>query len=340
MLRPPSMRCRGDAAEMPGLSSGGFGTSPRQVCKSGRVDKNACSLSWLSGMKFVHLFRYRFLTPAAAVCLLCVMLFALSCHKTDSHASEPRYVVLSPEIAEIIAVIEGTDNVIGITEECTWPESYANKQVVGKFGTLNRELIISLKPSLVFASSLEQQSIASELAKLGIKVISVYPQTIEEMLSGIITVGEALGKRERAVFVADSLRAELDGIRNNAIPEHRRKVYLEIYREPLMSVSDRSFVGELIELAGGDNIFDELERDYCRISSEDVIQAKPDIIICYSQDTASNIAKRMGWKDIPAVRSGRIYFEQDINPDWLLRAGPRVILGAGRLQEIFREATL
>jgi iron complex transport system substrate-binding protein len=289
-------------------------------------------------MKRSTLVRRSYLKTATAVCLLLILTLFVSCHKADAPNPDNRYVILSPELAEIIAVLEGTDNVVGITEECTWPEAYAGKTVVGKFGSLDKEKIIALKPSLVFASSLEQQAIASELAKLGIKVVSVYPQTIQEMLSGIITVGEALGKRERAVFVADSLRAELEHIRTNATPEHRRKVYLEIYREPLMSVSDKSFVGELIELAGGDNIFDELERDYCRISSEDVIRARPDLMICYSQDSAENISKRMGWKDIPAVRNGRIYFEGDLNPDWLLRAGPRVILGARRLQEIFREA--
>ena len=102
-----------------------------------------------------------------------------------------------------------------------------------------------------------------------------------------------------------------------------------------MSVSDQSFVGELIELAGGDNIFTELERDYSRIKAEDVIRAAPDIIICYSQDSVDNIKKRMGWQNIPAVQNNRIYFEKDLNPDWILRAGPRCILGARRLQEIF-----
>jgi iron complex transport system substrate-binding protein len=106
-----------------------------------------------------------------------------------------------------------------------------------------------------------------------------------------------------------------------------------------MSVSDKSFVGELIELAGGDNIFNKLERDYCRISPEKVIRGNPDIMICFSQDSRENIVKRMGWKDISAIKNNRIYFEDDINPDWLLRAGPRCISGAKRLQEIMYGST-
>ncbi|MFO7660632.1 MAG: helical backbone metal receptor [Candidatus Cloacimonadaceae bacterium] len=281
---------------------------------------------------------FRIVRIAATGLLLTVilmMLFLAACTKESSAADETRYVVLSPELAEIIAVLEGTENIVGITEECTFPPSLAGKTIVGKFGTLNKEKIISLKPSIVFATSLEQQAIAAELSKLGITVFSVYPKSVSEMLEGIVSVGKAIDKEARAVFVADSLKAELEQISKNIVNEKKPKVYLEIYREPLMSVSDQSFVGELIELAGGDNIFTTLERDYSRVKAEDVIKANPEIIICYSQDSADNIRKRMGWKDIPAVKNNRIYYEKDINPDWILRAGPRCVQGARRLQELF-----
>jgi len=265
--------------------------------------------------------------------IMALLLFP-ACKTSLSKNEAKRYVVLSPELAEIISVIEGTDNIIGVTEECNFPPELQSKAIVGKFGTLNREKILTLKPSIVFASSLEQQAIASELTKLGIKVVTVYPKTISEMLEGIITVGKAIGKEDRAGVVADSLSKSLDSVRNMTTGKPRPKVYLEIYREPPMSVSDKSFVGELIELAGGDNIFTELERDYSRIKAEDVIKANPDIMICYSQDSLENIRKRMGWQNIPAVKNNRIYFEKDINPDWILRAGPRCLLGAKRLQEL------
>lgn len=279
----------------------------------------------------------RFAYSIALLLLFLVLAGVSSCQK--SHQANPSrgYVVLSPEIAEIIALLEGTDNVIGITEECTYPSEYTAKTVVGKFGALDKEKIISLKPAVVFASALEQQAIVAELAKLNIRVISVYPKTIEEMLQGIITVGDAIGKKERAVFVSDSLRNVLSELKEKGSAGKHPKLYLEIYREPLMSVSDKSFVGELIELSGADNIFAELERDYARVKAEDVIKAKPEIMICYSQDKQENISKRMGWQNIPAIKNHKIYFEADINPDWLLRAGPRCILGIKRLQEIIND---
>lgn len=280
--------------------------------------------------------RALFKSCAVLLVLMTGLCIFFSCQKKESPAKGQRYVVLSPEIAEIIAVLEGTQNIVGVTAECNWPESLKAKAKVGQFGAVNKEKIIALKPSIVFASSLEQQAIGSELSKLGINVVTVYPKSVEEMLQGILTVGDAIGEKNRATFTADSLRSELQKLSRDFRPNPRPKIYLEIYREPLMSVSDKSFVGELIELAGGDNIFPELERDYCRIKSEDVIKAAPDLIICYSKDTRNNIKNRMGWQNIPAVKNDRIYFEEDINPDWLLRAGPRCVLGVQRLQELMQ----
>jgi len=302
---------------------------------SGSIDKNALLVTLLFNMKNPKDKSRKTILFVILSMQILALLLSFSCKAANKKSDGHGYVVLSPEIAEIIAVIEGTDNIIGITEECNFPDEYAGKVVVGKFGTLNKERIISLKPGIVFASSLEQQAIATELNKLGIRVVTVYPKTLAEMLSGIITIGKAIGKEERAAFVADSLKTELDNISRKINPDILPKVYLEIYREPLMSVSDKSFVGELIEFAGGDNIFTELERDYSRVKAEDVIKANPDIMICYSQDTKESIRKRMGWQNIPAIRNDRIYFEPEINPDWLLRAGPRCVLGAKRLQEIF-----
>jgi len=309
------------------------GTDKKMV----RFDKKLPIYILLPIMKRIQDRPERMIRIPILLCVIAMVFLSVSCQQAEKAEKAKGYVVLSPELAEIIAAIEGTDNIIGRTQECDYPPQILSVPVVGNFGKVNKEDIIKLKPDLVFASSLEQQAIGSDLAKLGIKVVTVYPKTISEMLQGIITVGTAIGREARAKEVADTLyrSLELTGMLTNSIP--RPKVYLEIYREPLMSVSDKSFVGELIELAGGDNIFSELERDYSRIKAEDVIKAKPDVIICYSQETAESIRKRLGWQDIPAVKNHRIYFEKDIDPDLIMRAGPRCHLGAKRLFELIHE---
>lgn len=303
------------------------------------IDKIGCFGKLLSMMRKSLGFRPFSFLNASLWLLLPVLVLSLGCQQSETRGnrhkeSEKRYVVLSPELAEIIALIEGTDNIVGRTEECNYPESISAKPVVGKFGALNREKIINLKPTLVFASSLEQQAIGAELQKLGIKVVTVYPKSIQEMLEAVRTVGKAISQVQRAAYVADSLSTELAELQKNIPAGNRPKVYVEIYSEPMMSVSDQSFVGSLVETAGGDNIFSELERDYSRINAEEVIKANPDIVLCYSQLRQQDVVKRLGWQNIPAVRTNKIYFEKDLNPDWIMRAGPRCLLGIRRLQEI------
>lgn len=272
--------------------------------------------------------RYRFYL--LSLVLLAAVLVA--CQKKQEE-QQARYVVLSPEVAEILCALGAEDQIVGITEECTYPAALRGKQIVGKFGALDREQIIALNPSLIFSSALEQEAIAAEFTKLGYRVESFYPESIDDLLVGIRHLGVVTDRSEAAASLADSLSTFISELKHTS-PQIRPKIYLEIYRDPLMSVADSSFVGQLIETAGGDNIFSSLERDYARIKTEAVIQAAPEIMICYSQDSLESILNRKGWQDIPAIKNKRIYFEKDISPDLIQRAGPRITQGLQRLREI------
>lgn len=260
--------------------------------------------------------------------------FLASCRKNSAPAQD-RYVVLSPEVGEILAGLGLSSSIVGASEECDYPAELANVQKVGNFGMVNREAVIKLDPTIVFTSALEQDAISAELKKLGYRVETYYPKSIQEMQNQILLMGRMLGKEEAATGMVADIRATLDSIAAHSVNKPKPKVYIEINRDPLMSVSDQSFVGQLIEAAGADNVFGTLARDYCRISPEDVVRAAPDIIICYSQDSLSGIKTRKGWQDIPAIRNNMILFEKDINPDLIQRAGPRIKDGLHRLSELY-----
>ena len=266
--------------------------------------------------------------------LMISLLLLFSCKTSSRAEAAERYVVLSPEVAELLCSLGLEDRIIGVTKECSYPPVLATKEIVGDFGALNKEKIIQLQPGIIFSSALEQEAISAEFTKLGFRVESFYPTSLTELYAGIARLGEITGTQSRASALTDSLKQSLEAVRQEASGKRRPKIFLEIYRDPLMSVSDQSFVGALIELAGGDNVFDRLERDYSRVDPEKVIEAAPDIMICYSQDSLQSILSRKGWQDIPALKSGRIYFEDDINPDWIQRAGPRIVEGARRLREL------
>ena len=272
------------------------------------------------------------------LCLVVVLLILLfSCKKQEQVRSGLKIVVLSPEVGEIIASLGATDLLVGRTQECDYPEELLKVPVVGDFGAINREKVIALKPDLVFTSALEQDAIAQELQKVGIKVQQIYPKKLDDLPVIIGQIGDLIGKGQEASALSDSIATAIAEVRIKSANIFHPRVYVEIYRNPLMSVSDESFVGDVIESAGGDNIFSKLERDYARVDPEDVILAKPDIIICYSQDTLEGISSRKGWSNIPAVKNKRIYFEKDINPDLIQQATPRTVQGLRLLYAIFSE---
>ncbi|MBM4403390.1 MAG: ABC transporter substrate-binding protein, partial [Candidatus Cloacimonetes bacterium] len=266
--------------------------------------------------------------------LVSLILVLTGCGQNPS-ASQDRYVILSPEVAEIIHAIEGADNIVGVTEECTYPTALRSVTRVGKFGLIDREKVISLNPSIIFTTGLEQGAITDDLRRMGFRVEVFYPQSIADLITGIRDIGRIIGKDKEGNAVADELSAEIAQIKSRNQDLSRPQVYLEIYRHPLMSVSDASFVGQLIETAGGDNIFATLERDYARIKAEDVIKAAPDLMICYSHDPLSAVLSRMGWQNVPAIRHQRIYYEADIDPDLIQRAGPRIVAGMRQLERLF-----
>ncbi|MCK5050690.1 MAG: ABC transporter substrate-binding protein [Candidatus Cloacimonetes bacterium] len=271
------------------------------------------------------------------VFLVFAVILLAGCLKFNKHAGD-RYIITSPEIAEIVYLLQGADNIVGVTIECDYPAKLQEIEKVGNFGKVDFEKIISLDPTIVFTSGLEQELLTTELEKLQISTAQFYPRSIDDMISSIREIGKLIGVEKRANFVADSLFAEIEKISQNN-GDNSPTVYVEIYNNPIMSVSDRSFVGEVVQKAGGNNIFAELPRDYSRVKAEDIINADPEIIIltCPPEVTAESIKIRKGWEVISAVKNDRIYTALDINPDLIIRATPRVIEGMKQLQKIFKD---
>ncbi|MBN1326849.1 MAG: ABC transporter substrate-binding protein [Candidatus Cloacimonetes bacterium] len=278
-----------------------------------------------------------------SVKIFCLILFIFTlvtlfaCQKQQVLSSQPRYIVTSPEIAEIIAAVAGTENIVGVTTECNYPPELQAITKVGTFGNVSIEKILKMNPTLVFTSGLEQELVSTDLGKLNLQVVSLYPQSVQELLDTVRKIGLLTDNSVKADAIADSLEIALNTIRNN-ISSDQPRVYVEIYGSPLMSVANNSFVGELIELAGGDNIFSELPRNYSRIKPEEIINRDPEIIlITYPGISREDIINRKGWSDISACLDQRIYTIDDIDPDLILRASVRVTEGLQRLREIFDE---
>jgi ABC-type Fe3+-hydroxamate transport system substrate-binding protein len=271
--------------------------------------------------------------------LLMAVLLLSNCTKLpEKDSSNLKLVITSPEVAEIVYQLQGAENIAGVTMECNYPVELMTIPRVGTFGGIDVEKVIGLQPDMVFVSGLEQNFLAAELQKLAVRVEKVYPASLSEMLGTISQIAELIDEKQAGKELVDSLSSIINHL-NNTKPQRCPRIYVEIYGDPIMSVSDSSYVGELVELAGFDNIFTELPREYSRVSPEAVLAADPEyILLMYPGITSAQVSRRKGWGEVSAIRNQRIYNSEYINPDLLLRATPRSLEGVTLLRQLLEES--
>jgi len=268
--------------------------------------------------------------------LIIVLLFTgLIC---ASGASAERYISLSPSTTEILFALGLQDEIVAVTSFCNYPEETKKIAKIGTFSEPNIETIISLKPTIVFATGLEQTPVVSRLKKSGLRVVVSDPKNISELLESITQIGKKTGREEAAEKLKENMLRRLEAVKAKAAkipPEKRVSVFIEIWHDPIMTAGPGSFVDELINLAGARNIAYDAPRAYSRFSNEVIIERNPDVIILGYMDKVNEstqlIKNRIGWQDIAAVKNNRIV--KDINPDLILRPGPRLIEGLERIYQ-------
>ncbi len=240
-----------------------------------------------------------------------------------------RIVSLAPSVTETLFAIGAGDQVVGRTDFCNYPEAALDLPSVGGFSTISLENILALEPDLVIGGSAYQADTIQALNEAGVPAFIVDPASLEEILDQVTLFGLVTGHEAEAEALAADMQARIEAVAaaTEAIPpESRPTVFYEVWHEPLMTVSSGSFIGQVIETAGGVNIFADLPDAYPMISAEEVIAADPDFIIGPSshadQLTAEVIAAREGWEALTAVQNGSIYI---IDGDIISRPGPRIV---------------
>lgn len=247
-------------------------------------------------------------------------------------AQQPeRLISLAPSLTEVLFAIGAGDQVVGVTEYCDYPEEAKTRERIGGFSanTISVEKIVALKPDLVLAAGGFQMPVINALEDLNISVVALDPQNMEQVYSSIEAAGRITGHTQEAEQVVANMkqrvRAVVDRVANIP-PEKRPKVYWQIWDEPLMTAGPSAFAGQLIELAGGVNIFGDLTESYPQISAEEVVKRNPEVIM--GPDTHGDkltvevFRQRPGWADITAVQEGRIYL---MDGNIVSRTGPRLV---------------
>lgn len=245
-------------------------------------------------------------------------------------AEVERIVTLSPSVTESLYAIGAGDQVVGRTEFDNYPPEVEEVPEVGGFSAdrVNVETVVSLEPDIVFGGSDLQQPLGEAFGAVGIPFYIFNPETLEEAYAMIELLGQMTGHEDGAQMVVDEMRARVDAVQQAVadVPEGERPmVFYEVWDEPLLTAGPNTYIGEMIVIAGGVDIFSDIEEPYSQVSSETVIERQPEVILGPDTHgealTVEALSQRPGWDDIPAVRDGKVYL---LDGDVVSRSGPRM----------------
>ncbi len=238
-----------------------------------------------------------------------------------------RIVCLTEETVETLYLLGEERRIVGVSGYAVRPPRVRReKPRVSAFTSADIPKILALEPDLVLTFSDLQAEIAQSLLREGVTVFGFNQRDVAGILAMIRTLGALVGAEARADRLASSYEARLGRLRS-AAPRVRPRVYFEEWDDPM--ISGIGWVSELIEIAGGRDVFVELAG--CKaatdriVRSDAVIRAAPEVILaswCGKKVRPEKIAARPGWQAIPAVASGAIH---EIKSPLILQPGPAAL---------------
>jgi iron complex transport system substrate-binding protein len=267
-----------------------------------------------------------------AVILLAISQLPLMYCYVDEYQSQQRsqrIVSLSPNLTEIVFALGLGDRVVGVSNNCDWPAEAKQKPKMGTFWQPNTEAIIAAKPDLVVCESfLQHKEVAETLKRAGLRVVSLHAESIEELYSAILSIGQAAGCSDKAESLATKIKSELDQIRAKSSSARKVKVLWAVQTEPMRVVGVKTFVNEIIDLAGGQNVIEPTGDQYPSVGTETILTSGAEVIIQSAMGT-EDITKQQEaaekfWNrfaNLPAVKNKKVYV---IEADTVLRLGPRL----------------
>jgi iron complex transport system substrate-binding protein len=220
-----------------------------------------------------------------------------------------RVVSLNPSLTAILLAVGARDALVGVDSFSARQEpEVAALPTVGGLYDPSLEAVLALAPDLVvFVPTAEQRDFQRRLADLGVPVQPYDPLSFEDVLATIEALGGRVGRADAARERVAAIRAARAAVAARAAARPRRRAVLVLQREPLFLVGRGSFVDEMLEVAGAENLARAFDEPWPRVAREWLLAAAPDVILDASDPAAGEPAAYWAhWPSLPAVRGGRV----------------------------------
>jgi iron complex transport system substrate-binding protein len=238
-----------------------------------------------------------------------------------------RIVSLSPGISELVFAAGAGGKLVGTTRFSDYPAAARRIPRIGDASRVDAERVLALDPDLVIAwKTGNQAGDIARLRRLGFPVFVTEATRLSDIPRLLRAIGLLAGTGSVAEHAAHQFEAAIGALRSRYSGRSPVKVFYEIWRHPLLTISNRQIIGRVISLCGGVNVFGALPVLTPSVSIESVLAKAPAAIIDVSSpDAAEAAAEWSRYPEIPAVRAGRVF---TVNPDLVQRATPRLVEGA------------
>jgi len=253
-------------------------------------------------------------------------------------APPQRIVSCAPSITEMLYAMGLGDRIVAVTDYDHYPPEAAGKPKIGGYTSPNLEAIAARKPDLVIIES-NPVRLADQLAALHLKTLEIHQDDLAALYRSIQMVGEAAGAPAQAARLTESIRQGLDQVRQRAAGQRRTRVMFVVGRAPnrldgLIIAGRGSHIHELLEIAGGENVFADTRLAYPMVSLEEVLARNPGVIVDMSEERERQNEVAAVWARAPSLAAVKQHRVFSVNPDIYAIPGPRIVQGAQALYEM------
>ena len=222
-------------------------------------------------------------------------------------AAPRRIVSLNPTTTELLYAIGAGPRVVGRTSYDVYPAEVRKVADLGPGLRPNVEAVLATHPDLVLLyASADNRDAARRVRASGIATAAWKIDRIADMARVTLLLGQLTGDTATARRTVDTVHATLDRVRRETANLPHPTVFWPLWQAPILSVGGGSFLNELIEIAGGRNIFAELPQPSPAVTFEELLRRDPDIVIAGPRSRLTLIADPR-WQTLRAVRENRVF---------------------------------
>lgn len=262
--------------------------------------------------------------------------FLLIAFNSVANESKQRIITLSPHLAEIVAELGATDQLVGVSDASNFPNAVKNIKVVSDFQNINLELIKQLKPDLILiwksgTSAKQQAALQSIFKGTNTQLVQSDAISLMDISNEFERLGKIIGKEKNAQEVAKKFQADLKKIEVDNQRKSPISVFYQAWPTPVMTINGKHLISDMIKVCSGKQIFANEKILVPTVSIEAVIERNPEVVITASEFTNSSTNNDLIWKKYPNMKVNQLGGYISLNGDLMTRPTSRALIATQQI---------